>query len=272
MKDPAVRRHLLFEGLRYKLRLMPRPRYRADTPNTASNDHYGVYFPPTAQTLGAAAMSDEALLFSEDVMEKLTPDEALTLALHFRRWGRGKFGAYWRHADLVSTLWAAATCVRPKTYLEIGVLRGRSAALVGAVCPDVAIYGFDLWIPSYSGIESPGPDFARQEIAKAGHTGQVTLISGDSRKTVPAFLREHPDLYFDIVSIDGDKSIDVAWSDFAATLPRLKVGGIVVSDDLQMFPWLFRPWNRMIENNYRYVTWEFSNGDVGMKAAIRIAV
>jgi hypothetical protein len=39
-----------------------------------------------------------------------------------------------------------------------------------------------------------------------------------------------------------------------------------------MFPWLFRPWNRMIENNYRYVTWEFSNGDVGMKAAIRIAV
>jgi predicted O-methyltransferase YrrM len=271
MKERAVRQHLLFERLRYKLRLIPRPRYRAGTPTTVGNDNYGVFFPPTAQTLGAAAVSAEALAFSEEVLERLTPDEALTLAIFFRRWGRGKFGRYWRHADLPSTLWAAATCIRPKTYLEIGVLRGRSAALVGAVCSDVAIYGFDLWIPSYSGIESPGPDFARQEIRRAGHTGPVTLVSGDSRKTVPAFLREHPDLYFDLVTIDGDKSMEVAWSDFAATLPRLKVGGIIMSDDVQMFPWLARPWNRMIERNYRYVTWEFSNAGVGMKAAIRVA-
>jgi predicted O-methyltransferase YrrM len=267
-----------FERLRYRLRIgwyrlrpMPRPRYVFPTPTTGGNDGFDLCFPPTAQTLGAAAMSEEAFAFAQSVLERLTPGDELVSTQFYHRWGQGKFGAYWRYANLLSTLWAAGTCVRPKAYLEIGVHRGRSAALVGALAPECAIYGFDLWIPDYAGIESPGPDFVQKEIAGAGHRGPVMLISGDSRKTVPAFLREHPDLYFDMVTVDGDKSIPVAAADYANTLARLKVGGIVVSDDVQMFPWLERVWNVMVRQDRRYVTWEFSDGGRGVCAGIRIA-
>jgi predicted O-methyltransferase YrrM len=255
----------------YRLRPMPKPLYVAATPTTAGNDGFELWFPPTAQTLGAAAMSDEAFAFAQGVLDRLTPGDELVSTQFYQRWGRGKFGEYWRYANLLSTLWAAATCVRPKAYLEIGVHRGRSTALVGAVAPECAIYGFDLWIPDYAGMDNPGPDFVRKEIAAVGHTGQVELISGDSRQTVPAFLRQHPDLFFDMITIDGDKSIPVASADYANTLGRLKVGGIVVSDDVQMFPWLERVWDVMVRRDRRYVTWQFSDAGRGVSAGIRVA-
>ena len=97
------------------------------------------------------------------------------------------------------------------------------------------------------------------------------MISGDSRKTVPAFLREHPDLYFDLITIDGDKSVAGVAADFASALPRLKVGGIVVSDDIPMFPRLERVWDRVIRRDSRYITWEFYDAGRGVVAAIRIS-
>lgn len=278
MVQPAVPRSSFIERLRYRLRIgwykvcpLPRPRYITGTPTTGGNDGFDLFFPPTAQTLGEAAMSGEAFAFAQQVLERLTPGDDLVSTPFYQRWGAGKFGQYWRYADLLSTLWAAATCLYPKAYLEIGVHRGRSAALVGALFPEVAIYGFDLWIPDYAGIESPGPDFVRQEIARAGHTGPVTLISGDSRKTVPAFLREHPDLYLDLITIDGDKSLPAAAADYASTLARLKIGGIVLSDDIQMFPWLQRVWDALIRRDRRYVTWEFPDARRGISAGIRVA-
>jgi predicted O-methyltransferase YrrM len=273
-----AQRGSFFERLRYRLRIgwyrlrpLPRPRYVAGTLTTAGNDGFDLWFPPTALTLGAAAMSEEAFAFGQGVLERLTPASELGSAQFFYQWGRGKFGACWRYANLLSTLWAAATCVWPKAYLEIGVHRGRSAALVGALFPECAIYGFDLWIPDYAGIESPGPDFVQREIGNAGHTGPVTLVSGDSRTTLPVFLGEHPDLYFDLITIDGDKSLPIAASDYANALARLKVGGIVVSDDVQMFPWLERVWKVMVRQDRRYATWEFDNAGRGVVAGIRVA-
>lgn len=263
-------RYRLYLGW-YKIRPMPRPSYIAGTPGTGGADRFDLCFPPTAQTLGAAAMSDEALAFAVDVIERLTPGDGIVSTEFYHRWGRAKFGAYWRYADLMSTLWAAATCVRPQAYLEIGVLRGRSAALVGALCPDCAIYGFDLWIPDYAGAPNPGPDFVREELRSVGHTGLVTLISGDSRTTVPAFLHEHPDVFFDLITIDGAKSIPSAAADYANTLARLKVGGIVLSDDIAMFPWLELVWQTMVRRDPRYITWEFCDAERGVMAGIRIA-
>jgi len=97
------------------------------------------------------------------------------------------------------------------------------------------------------------------------------MISGDSRKTVPAFLREHPDLYFDLITIDGDKSVAGVAADFASALPRLKVGGILVFDDLRSAPLLQRVWERMVKRGTRFITWEFTEAGYGVAAAIRIS-
>ncbi|OGO50563.1 MAG: hypothetical protein A2148_02590 [Chloroflexi bacterium RBG_16_68_14] len=215
-------------------------------------------------------MSDEAVDFVCGLLARLTPREGSATGQYFYRWAQAKFGKYWRHADILTALWAAATLIRPTSYLEIGVHRGRSAAVVGAVCPQCAIYGFDLWIPEYGGASNPGPAFVQGELRAVGHRGSVALVSGDSRKTLPAFLRQHPDLYFDLITIDGDKSVLGVATDFANALPRLKVGGVLVFDDLPAVPVLGRVWQRVIRRDRRYVSWEFGHGQLGVAVAVRL--
>jgi predicted O-methyltransferase YrrM len=160
--------------------------------------------------------------------------------------------------------------IRPKTYLEIGVRRGRSAAVVGATTPDCAIYGFDLWLEGYAGLENPGPEFVRGELRAAGHTGHVTLVSGDSHRTVPAFLKEHPGLFFDLMTVDGDHSLIGAARDLATVLPRLKVGGVIVFDDIVSAPCLARVWRGFVQEDSRYRSWEYDDAGAGVAAAIRV--
>ena len=76
------------------------------------------------------------------------------------------------------------------------------------------------------------------ELRAAGHHGKVELLSGLSQQTVPAFLHQHPGLYFDLITIDGAKTVMEVAGDFANALPRLRVGGVVVFDDLPIFPHL----------------------------------
>lgn len=255
----------------WKVRPFPLPKYAAGTPRAGRGGAIDFHLVPTAQTVGAAAMSPEAADAVVDVFGKLTADDNLKAAQFFYKWARAKYGQHWRFANLPMTLWAAATFLQPTSYLEVGVLMGRSCAVVGTVTPDCSIYGFDLWIPGYAGSENPGPDFVRGELKKVGHVGEVSLVSGDSHETLPAFLREHPDLYFDLITIDGDKSMSGAASDFAAALPRLKVGGIVVYDDVAPFPRLRRIWNKVIRRDRRYVSWDFVNAGFGVSAAVRFS-
>jgi predicted O-methyltransferase YrrM len=252
-------------------RPLPKPRYIPNTPRVENRTELDVYFPPNGPTLGAAALSPKATESVCEILSRLTPTQQIQDQLLFYGWGQGKFGEHWRFADITTTLAAATTFVQPTTYLEIGVRRGRSSAVVGALSPRCAIYGFDLWIPGYGESENPGPDFVRQELRKAGHQGEVTLIAGDSRETVPSFLAQHADLFFDLITVDGDHSVMGAAADLANTLPRLKVGGIMVFDDICSAPLLLRTWERLVMRDTRYLTWEFTEAGYGIAAAIRIS-
>ncbi len=253
------------------VRPFPLPRYVDGTPKIGGSGPLDPFLPPNAATLGAAATSREATTSVADVLDQLTQNEEIERMQAFYRWAQEKFGRHWRYADILTVLWAAATLIRPTSYLEIGVRWGRSAAVVGATSPRCDIYGSDLWPPDYAGAPNPGPDFVRQELRAAGHTGDVTLITGDSRDTVQAFLRQHPNLYFDLITIDGDHSLIGAATDLANTLPRLKVGGIVVFDDICIAPHLYRVWADAIKRDNRYVSWEFTGGGFGVAAAIRMS-
>lgn len=247
-----------------------RAKYPLHTPTIGGANAFDPFLPPTIQTLAAAAQSDAAASGALDAISKLTASDFHDVQRYYMEWGHDRYAPYWRLANLITMVWAAGTLLHPQAYLEIGVQRGRSAAVMASVAPDCDIYGFDLWIEGYAGTDNPGPDFVRGELARVKHRGQLELVSGNSRVTLPAFLAARPDLFFDIVTIDGDKSIAGIASDFANALPRLKVGGVVIFDDIPVKPSLRRVWDAMVARDARYAAWEYQSGDHGVAAAVRI--
>ena len=252
-----------------KFRPLPTPRYVSGTPRIGADQQPNLLLIPRAETLAAAATSRQAVSFVIDLIDRLTPSQEIADQLAYYQFARAQFGPHFRDADLTTTLWAAATLIRPTSYLEIGVRRGRSAAVVAAMCPNCAISGFDLWVPDYGGAPNPGPDFVRNELLAVGHRGNVELMSGDSSQTVPPFLQQRPDLFLDLITVDGDHSVLGAATDLANVLPRLKVGGIIVFDDITA-PTLRRAWDHLVSRDSRYVTWEFAGSGRGVAAAIRV--
>jgi predicted O-methyltransferase YrrM len=138
--------------------------------------------------------------------------------------------------------------LRPKTYLEVGVRRGFSMAMVAARSPEVEIYGFDLWMPDYAASPNPGAAFVQSEMRKIGYGKKVHFINGDSHQTLPAFFRStgvgalerlkpswvlntRPHI-FELITIDGDHSLLGAYQDLLDTMPHCAVGGAIVFDDI----------------------------------------
>ena len=79
---------------------------------------------------------------------------------------------------------------------------------------------------------NPGPNFVKNELDKFDFQGRVNFINGDSKKTVPNFFKENPNLFFDLITIDGDHSLKGALRDIKNVLPRLKIGGAIIFDDI----------------------------------------
>jgi predicted O-methyltransferase YrrM len=136
---------------------------------------------------------------------------------------------YW---DLACALRQIAAGTEARAYLEIGTRKGKSMAMVARERPEATIYGFDLWMSPYSGDDNPGPDFVRAEMARVGYRGALEFFDGDSAVTLPAFRARHPELRFDLITVDGDHSDEGAWGDLTAAVALLAPGGFLVFDDL----------------------------------------
>ncbi len=224
-----------------------------------------------AETLGHTASGPDCIRKAMAILERLEPDNYLEQLLQYYTEGLKRFGENWRYADIVTSLCACADLLRPQSYLEIGVRRGRSMAVVGAICPDCHIVGFDLWVSDYAGMTNPGPDFVRSEMARLGHTGPLDLISGNSHDTLPGYFRKHPDAFFDLVTIDGDHSGWGAKQDLGDVLPRIKRGGIAVFDDIchPEHLYLQKVWRDVVESDHRFATWQFTDLGYGTAMALR---
>jgi hypothetical protein len=200
----------------------------------------------------------------------LEEDDYIRALKRYYAGGLERFGDDWEYADLVTAAYASAEILRPASYLEIGVRRGRSMAAVGLAAPRCDVVGFDRWTPNYAGMPNPGPDFVRGEMQRVGHRGAVELVSGNSHETVPAYLRAHPDAFFDLIVVDGDHSNSGAAEDIACVLPRLKVGGAFLFDDISHFKHtLIEVWQHFFVDNPRFSAWEFRDLGYGVGVAVR---
>ncbi|MBM3514869.1 MAG: class I SAM-dependent methyltransferase, partial [Alphaproteobacteria bacterium] len=189
------------------------------------------WYPPVmvgADTLSEKIARGPYLAEALDLMKRLTPDDYTMYLNDFYRAGEQRFGSSWRYADIVTVLLCLSDTLKPRTYLEIGVRRGRSAAAVASKSPYCAMFLFDKWVTNYAGMDNPGPTFVQDELKKIGYQGAASFIDGDSHKTLPAFFAKNATAAFDLITVDGDHSEAGAAQDLRDVLPRLAVGGAVV--------------------------------------------
>ncbi|MBI4063335.1 MAG: class I SAM-dependent methyltransferase [Elusimicrobia bacterium] len=206
-----------------------------------------------------------------DIISRLSADKFILFNVDFYKAGIERFGQGWKYADINTVLFAIAGGVKIESYLEIGVRRGRSMAIVASQRPDVKIVGFDMWIPNYVGIENPGPDFVAGELRKVGYRGQAEFISGNSRVTVAEYFRTHPQDYFDLITVDGDHTARGATIDLRNVIPRLKVGGILVFDDTQNPDHLYlnNVWQSEVVQSGRFIAHSFNELGYGVSFAFK---
>lgn len=163
------------------------------------------------------------------ICEKIEMDSALIGWCNGIREKASKDLPYW---DLACALRLLADRMQPQNYLEVGVRLGSSLAMVAASCPTTNISAYDLWISPYAGLENPGPEHVRQQVAKLGFRGAIGFIDGDSRQTVPRTLQENPGQTYELVTVDGDHSNEGAWADLCNLAPVVAPGGYLLFDDL----------------------------------------
>ncbi len=207
-----------------------------------------------------------------DFLQSLSSDPYTDFTIKYYSEGLARFGKHWYYADIVTVLFCISKLIKPINYLEIGVRRGRSLAVVAAGNSKCSLFGFDMWVENYAGIKNDGEEFVKNELIKIGHTGSCKLINGDSHKTVKEFFENNPDLFFELITVDGDHTFYGAAQDLIDVLPRLAIGGILVFDDISnpRCAYLNDVWNLIVKSNKRFSTFEYTGLGYGIATAIRL--
>lgn len=156
-----------------------------------------------------------------------------------------------------------AKLLKVERYLEVGVRRGFSMAVVAARRHKAHLVGFDKWITDYANTPNPGPDFVRGELQRLGHTGVVEFVQGDTAETLLAY---HPTELFPLILVDGDHTEAGAYRDISVCLNFLAPGGYLVVDDLQD-PAVMTAWTRVTGESAYMESWQDGRVGVVLKGA-----
>ena len=184
-----------------------------------------------------------------DIISKLTPNYHYDIDIS--RFKQGIQNKETWFSNTVALNWFTHNFF-PKNYLEIGVHRGRSLAVVFAENPKMDIYGFDMWIRDYAEISNPGEEFVLNELRKFSVNNLPKLITGNSHDTLKAFFNNpnNPQL-FDLITVDGDHTVYGAICDLDISINHLSPGGCLIFDDIRhhAHPELRELW----DNKYKVV-------------------
>ncbi len=138
-------------------------------------------------------------------------------------------------------VFAAIREVRPRTLLELGVCPGDNAVrmieLAKALLSGqgrVSYYGFDLFTdpPAHEFDDPRMRGIPKDEVlARPAQTGAaVTLVEGDTRRTLPLFVETDPPK-MDVIFIDGGHSAETIRSDWECSRRLIHERSVVVFDD-----------------------------------------
>lgn len=258
-------------------RRLTRPSKQERVPQLAANTYEEIgnqWYGPTlggASTLSQYIVGGAVVREALAVLDTLSPDSYQQYLSRFYLAGLERFGDRWRYADINTALIGIAQVTPPEAYLEVGVRRGRSLAMIASRAPRCHILACDLFMDGYAGMPNPGPDFVRAELTRTGFSGRLDFLVGDSHRMLPDYFRRHPDSFFDLVTVDGDHSEDGARADLVTVMPRVKVGGALVFDDVShpQHPELLRVWEETVGSRSDFSTFTFGEVGFGVGVAVR---
>jgi len=264
----------------FPLKSLPHPSYDAPgaaprVPETAGqpgSGSGGVGVGADAQKRLAECVLDPGTLRGVlAVMDRLPSEPHLDSGIRSLRQALEQGGQGRGYADICTVLYGASGLLTPATYLEVGVRRGRSAAMVAGRSPACDIWGFDEWQSNYADAQNPGPEFVRKVLSDVGHKGKLHLVSGDSHETLRSFFSDNPDRRFDLITVDGDHSRWGAARDLSDVLPHLKIGGVIVFDDIchPSHTYLLDVWRELAAKGDRFGTWEYDKAGYGVAFGVR---
>src|SRR3990172_5359993 len=136
-------------------------------------------------TIAANARKSSTLEAVIEILSRLEQDELIDFTLRYYREGLRRYGTDWGFMDQLTVLHAASSLIGPQDYLEIGVLRGRSLAVVASRSPECRLYGFDLWAAEYAGLSNLGVEHVKSQLHRVGHKASATLQAGESPHPLP---------------------------------------------------------------------------------------
>ena len=90
------------------------------------------------------------------------------------------------------------------SYCEVGFNAGHSAFNALLSNENVAVTSFDI------GVHKERYLSASNDLLSAIFPRRLTLILGDSKVTIPNYLRDHPELVCDVIFIDGGHDYEVS--------------------------------------------------------------
>lgn len=226
-----------------------------------------------SHSIAAMVLNNATIKGAMSVLDMLEDDDYLRFTSKYCKEGIKKFGEHWAYADIATTLFGISQILHPTAYLEVGVRRGRSMAMVASQSTDCLIVGFDIWKANYAGMPNPGQEFVRRELQKVGYKGHASFIDGNSHETLKKYFKDNPEKFFDLITVDGDHTAEGAAEDLADVMPYLKIGGVVLFDDI-VHPshlYLYDIWKHATRDKTRFTTWEFTELGYGVAVAIRRA-
>lgn len=183
-----------------------------------------------------------------------------------------RFGGNWIYYDIVNVLYTASKMIQPKNYLEIGVRTGRSVSTVVKASPHTNVFAFDIWQHNYAGMKNPGPEFVKNETQKHGHLAEIQFINGNSHETLPSFFKSNIGLKFDLITVDGDHTLNGALQDLRDVLPFLSLGGCIVFDDIchPQHMYLFDVWKQALSEHDGISSFEYIEAGYGVAFGIKV--
>lgn len=210
-----------------------------------------------------------------ELFNRMTADPyARRLADGYSR-GAARFGEAWKYVDLWSMLYAYARLTGPKNYLEIGTRKGHSLAAMLMGCTDGGaalpkVVSCDLWVKGYAGAGDSGPPFVTDQMKRLGFDVNIEFLSGSSHELLRPFL-SGANRSFDLITVDGDHSRDGARSDLLDVVDHLRIGGMLVFDDINhpQHTYLGQVWREVMSHRAGMEVYENPRNNTGIAAAIR---
>lgn len=140
--------------------------------------------------------------------------------------------------EMHELLFYTAKKLQPKNYLEIGVWKGRSMALVLKASCQTKGFGIDTWA-FHAGFENLTPKDLMKNFQDLELPNLPTLLSGKSSEKLPEhWERDEIPQLFQLILVDGDHNYEAAQKDLELCFLHLDKGGVLVFHDTVLHPYL----------------------------------